>query len=151
MPGTYATIPGRKTDVKDCRGLHGSTASGVMVLFRPGMICRIASLRAIRRIWSRGGAENQHYAKGCSKRNLHLSSRRFSSTTGVTVWRILDAILAGKADASQLAKLRDIGFTRAPLRRWKAALVGDYRRESLRVGQSSRLPLLPGSNPRVRR
>jgi transposase len=68
--------------------------------------------------------------------NLHLH-HVVSDITGVSGLRILDAILAGQRDASQLAKLRDHRVYKSTLAQMEAALVGDYRPEHLFVlGQS---------------
>lgn len=55
-----------------------------------------------------------------------------SDISGVSGLRIIDAILAGQCDPSQLAKLRD-HRVKSTLAQIEAALVGDYRPEHLFV------------------
>ena len=102
-------VPGRKTDVKDCQWFLRLHSFGLLsASFRPeDMICRLRSLQRHRLnlIWT-AGAEIQHMQKALQQMNLHLH-HVVSDITGVSGLRILDAILAGQRDASQLAKLRD--------------------------------------------
>ena len=132
-------VPGRKTDVKDCQWLQRLHSFGLLsASFRPeDMICRLRSLQRHRlNLVSTAGAEIQHMQKALQQMNLHLH-HVVSDITGVSGLRILEAILAGQRDASQLAKLRDHRVYKSTLAQMQAALVGDYRPEHLFVlGQS---------------
>ncbi|OLE97522.1 MAG: hypothetical protein AUG75_07220, partial [Cyanobacteria bacterium 13_1_20CM_4_61_6] len=132
-------VPGRKTDVKDCQWLQRLHSFGLLsASFRPeDAICRLRSLQRHRlNLVSTAGAEIQHMQKALQQMNLHLH-HVVSDITGVSGLRILDAILAGQRDASQLAKLRDHRVYKSTLGQMEAALVGDYRPEHLFVlGQS---------------
>ena len=132
-------VPGRKTDVKDCQWLQRLHSFGLLsASFRPeDAICRLRSLQRHRlNLISTAGAEIQHMQKALQQMNLHLH-HVVSDITGVSGLRILDAILAGQRDASQLAKLRDHRVYKSTLAQMEAALVGDYRPEHLFVlGQS---------------
>ena len=132
-------VPGRKTDVKDCQWLQRLHSFGLLsASFRPeDAICRLRSLQRHRlNLISTAGAEIQHMQKALQQMNLHLH-HIVSDITGVSGLRILDAILAGQRDASQLAKLRDHRVYKSTLAQMEAALVGDYRPEHLFVlGQS---------------
>ena len=128
-------VPGRKSDVKDCQWLQRLHSFGLLsASFRPeDMICRLRSLQRHRlnMVWA-GAAEIQHTQKALQQMNLHLH-HVVSDITGVSGLRILDAILAGQRNPSQLAKLRDHRVSKSTLAQMEAALVGDYRPEHLFV------------------
>lgn len=127
-------VPGRKTDVQDCQWIQRLHSFGLLnASFRPeDLICRLRSFQRHRlNMISAGGAEIQHMQKALQQMNLHLH-HVVSDISGVSGLRIIDAILAGQCDPSQLAKLRD-HRVKSTLAQIEAALVGDYRPEHLFV------------------
>ena len=128
-------VPGRKTDVKDCQWIQRLHSFGLLsASFRPeDMICRLRSFQRHRlNMISAGAAEIQHMQKALQQMNLHLH-HVVSDISGVSGLRIVDAILTGQRDPSQLAKLRDHRAYKSTLAQMEAALVGDYRPEHLFV------------------
>ena len=111
-------VPGRKTDVKDCQWIQRLHSFGLLnASFRPeDAICRLRSFQRHRlNMISAGGAEIQHMQNALQQMNLHLH-HVVSDISGVSGLRIIDAILAGQRDPSQLANCATAG-SRAPWRR----------------------------------
>jgi transposase len=125
-------VPGRKSDVSDCQWLQYLHSVGLLRgSFRPEQaVCTVRSiLRHRDSLVQMASSHVQHMQKALDQMNLQLH-HVISDITGLTGITILEAILAGKRNPHQLAKLRD--------RRVKAteetiakSLVGDYRREHL--------------------
>src|SRR5437660_12108746 len=102
-------VPGRKTDVKDCQWIQRLHSFGLLsASFRPeDMICRLRSLQRHRlNLVSAGAAEIQHMHNALQQMNLQLH-HVVSDISGLGGYAIIEAILAGQRDPSQLANLRD--------------------------------------------
>jgi transposase len=125
-------VPGRKSDVADCRWLQFLHSVGLLrSSFRPeDAICRVRSLLRHRDGLVEMAAEHiQHMQKALSQMNLQLH-HVLSDLTGKSGMAILDAILAGERNPQVLANLRD-GRVKASPETIVKSLVGDYRREHL--------------------
>jgi len=125
-------VPGRKSDVQDCRWLQYLHSVGLLrASFRPEQaICEIRSvLRHRDTLVEMGASHIQHMQKALSQMNLHLH-HVLSDITGVSGLAIIDAIIAGQRDPQMLAGLRD-GRVQASEETIIKALVGDYRREHI--------------------
>lgn len=132
-------VPGRKSDVKDCRWLQTLHTYGLLSgSFRPSdEICVLRSyLRHRATLVEESSAHVQRMQKALTQMNVQLH-RVISDITGVTGLRIIDAILAGERDRSKLAALRD-GRIRKSAEEIAKALEGDYREEHLFVLQHER-------------
>ena len=125
-------VPGRKSDVADCRWLQYLHSVGLLrSSFRPeDAICRVRSLLRHRDSLVEMASEHiQHMQKALTQMNLQLH-HVLSDLTGKSGMAILDAILAGERDPQVLANLRD-GRVKASAETIVKSLVGDYRREHL--------------------
>jgi transposase len=125
-------VPGRKSDVADCRWLQFLHSVGLLrSSFRPeDAICRVRSLLRHRDgLVEMAGEHIQHMQKALTQMNLQLH-HVLSDLTGKSGMAILDAILAGERDPQVLANLRD-GRVKASAETIVKSLVGDYRREHL--------------------
>src|SRR5215472_4305551 len=125
-------VPGRKSDVADCRWLQYLHSVGLLrSSFRPeDAICRVRSLLRHRDgLVEMAAAHIQHMQKALSQMNLQLH-HVLSDLTGKSGMAILDAILAGERNPQVLANLRD-GRVKASAETIVKSLVGDYRREHL--------------------
>src|SRR5271165_1210668 len=131
-------VPGRKSDVQDCRWLQQLHSYGLLrAAFRPeDSICRLRTLQRHRKnLVEYAGMGIQHMQKALNEMNLHLH-HVLSDISGQSGLAILDAILAGERDPRKLASLAHyrVRKSRAQI---EAALTGDYRPELLFVlGQS---------------
>ncbi len=93
-------VPGRKTDVSDCQWLRYLHSMGLLrASFRPpGFICAIRSLWRHRGSLIKMAAEHVlHMQKALDQMNLQIH-RVLNDLTGLSGFRILDAILAGERD-----------------------------------------------------
>jgi len=102
-------VPGRKSDVADCRWLQFLHSVGLLrSSFRPeDAICRVRSLLRHRDgLVEMAGEHIQHMQKALTQMNLQLH-HVLSDLTGKSGMAILDAILAGERDPAELARLRD--------------------------------------------
>jgi transposase len=127
-------VPGRKSDVQDCRWLQQLHSYGLLApAFRPeDAICRLRSLQRHRKSLVECAAMwIQHLQKALTEMNLHLH-HVLSDLTGQSGLAILDAILAGERNPRTLAGLADRRVKQSPAQ-IEAALTGDYRAESLFV------------------
>ncbi len=101
------SVPGRKSDVSDCQWIQYLHSVGLLrASFRPPeAIC------AIRTLWRHRGSLLEmaaehilHMQKALSQMNLQLH-HVLSDITGTSGQAILDAILSGKRDPVELARL----------------------------------------------
>jgi transposase len=127
-------VPGRKSDVQDCRWLQQLHSYGLLrAAFRPeDCICRLRTLQRHRKnLIECAGTWVQHMQKALNEMNLHLH-HVLSDISGYSGLAILDAILRGERDPRKLASLADyrVKKSRAEI---EAALTGDYRPEQLFV------------------
>lgn len=125
-------VPGRKSDVLDCQWLQYLHSVGLLrASFRPpSEICELRTLLRHRQNLIRyAGAHVQHMHKALDQMNLQIH-HVLSDITGVTGLRIVEAILAGKRDPVELAKLRD-PRVRSSAETIAKALEGNYRDEHL--------------------
>lgn len=103
------TVPGRKTDVKDCEWLQQLHTYGLLAgAFRPDdQSCVLRSYLRQRAMLIEHAAHHiQHMHKALEQMNVKLNNV-LSDITGQTGLAIIDAILAGQRDPVALAKLRD--------------------------------------------
>ncbi len=144
-------VPGRKTDVSDCQWIQYLHSVGLLrASFRPpAVICAIRSLWRHRDSLIQMAAEHvMHIQKALDQMNLQVH-RVLSDITGLSGFRIMDAILTGERDPVALAQLC---HSRVKSSREIVAksLEGDYRngaclRTSAVLGG---LPLLPDTHHR---
>jgi|SRR5271165_232163 len=125
-------VPGRKSDVSDCQWLQYLHSVGLLRgSFRPE--AAICALRALSRHRSNlvevAAVHVQHMQKALTQMNLQIH-HVLSDITGKSGLAIVDAILAGKRDPEQLARLAD-GRIRAERGTVIKSLVGNYRSEHL--------------------
>lgn len=102
-------VPGRKSDVLDCRWLQQLHTYGLLRgAFRPAD--QVVALRAYVRqratLVKVSGSHIQHMQKAMAQMNLQLHNV-VSDITGVTGMRIIKAILAGERNPHKLAAFRD--------------------------------------------
>lgn len=103
------SVPGRKTDVKDCQWLQQLHTYGLLQsAFRPEeQISRLRTyLRQRAMLISYASHHIQHMQKALQQMNIKLSTV-LSDITGVTGMMIIQAILDGERDPVTLARLRD--------------------------------------------
>jgi transposase len=128
-----ARAPGRpKTDVKDCQWIQRLHSYGLLsAAFRPAeqVVVLRAYLRQRDMLVTYAGQHIQHMQKALEQLNVKLTEV-VSDITGVTGMGIIQAILRGERDPSQLAKLRDprCKESEATIAR---ALQGTWREEHL--------------------
>ena len=102
-------VPGRRTDVSDCQWLQYLHSVGLLkASFRPAPeVCAVRSLLRHRdSLVALASHHVQHMQKALDQMNLQLH-HVISDVTGTTGLAIIDAILAGKRDVNELARLRD--------------------------------------------
>src|SRR6266481_2677498 len=127
-------VPGRKSDVQDCRWLQQLHSYGLLrAAFRPeDSICRLRTLQRHRKnLVEYAAMWVQHMQKALNEMNLHLH-HVLSDISGLSGLRILDAIVAGERDPRKLASLADYRVKKSQAQ-IEAALTGDYRPELLFV------------------
>ena len=125
-------VPGRKSDVLDCQWLQYLHSVGLLnPSFRPEhAVCEIRSLMRHREsLVQMACVHVQHMQKSLDQMNLHIH-HVISDITGVTGLAIADAIVEGKTNPRELAKLRDHRI-QASLETVTKSLVGDYRPEHI--------------------
>lgn len=128
------TVPGRKTDVKDCQWLQQLHTYGLLSgSFRPeDQVCVLRSyIRQRDSLIKSASTHVQRMQKALIQMNLHLH-KVISDITGLTGMAIIRAIVAGETDPVKLAALKDPRIKSTPTEIAKA-LTGDYRREHLFV------------------
>lgn len=124
------TVPGRKTDVKDCQWLQQLHTYGLLSgSFRPeDQICVLRSyIRQRDNLIKSTCVHIQRMQKALTQMNLQLH-RVISDITGTTGLAIIRAIVAGERNPEVLALNRD-GRIKASCAEIAAALTGDYRPE----------------------
>src|SRR5256886_15162834 len=102
-------VPGRKSDVLDCQWLQYLHSVGLLrASFRPEhAVCEIRSLMRHRQnLVEMACVHVQHMHKSLAQMNLQIH-HFISDITGVTGLAIVDAIVAGKTNPKEIAKLRD--------------------------------------------
>ena len=127
-------VPGRKSDVSDCRWLQRLHTFGLLSgSFRPdNQICILRSYWRHRENLVRYASDHiRHMQKALTQMNLHLH-KVLSDITGVTGMKIIRAIVRGERDPQKLALMRDRGVKNTPEEIAKA-LEGDYREEHVFV------------------
>jgi transposase len=127
-------VPGRKSDVQDCRWLQQLHSYGLLAAaFRPeDAICRLRTLQRHRKgLVECAAMWIQHLQKALTEMNLHLH-HVLADITGQSGLAILEAILAGERNPRTLAGLVDRQVKQSQ-DQIEAALTGDYRAESLFV------------------
>jgi len=125
-------VPGRKSDVLDCQWLQYLHSVGLLrASFRPEQaVCEIRSLMRHREnLVQMACVHVQHMQKSLDQMNIQIH-HVISDITGVTGLAILDAIVAGKKNPKELAKLRDPRI-KASIETVTKSLVGDYRPEHI--------------------
>jgi transposase len=128
----FKSVPGRKSDVQDCQWLQHLHECGLLRgSFRPEDV--IVVLRTYVRQRDTLVAESsrhvQRMQKALEQMNLQLH-KKLSDITGESGIAIIKAILAGKRDPQELAKLCNYRVRCRP-EQMIAALTGDYRDEHL--------------------
>ena len=125
-------VPGRKSDVLDCQWLQYLHSVGLLrASFRPEQaVCEIRSLMRHREnLVEMSCVHVLHMHKSLDQMNLQIH-HVISDITGVTGLAIVDAIVAGKTNPKELAKLRDHRI-KASIETVTKSLVGDYRPEHI--------------------
>jgi transposase len=125
-------VPGRKSDVLDCQWLQYLHSVGLLkASFRPEQdVCAIRSLLRHREgLVQMGSTHVQHMHKALDQMNIQIH-HVISDITGVTGLAIVDAIVEGKRNPKELAKLRDHRI-KAGAETITKSLVGDYRPEHI--------------------
>jgi transposase len=125
-------VPGRKSDVLDCQWLQYLHSVGLLkASFRPEhAVCEVRSLMRHRENQVQMACVHvQHMHKSLDVMNLQIH-HVISDITGVTGLAIVDAIVAGKTNPKELAKLRDHRI-KASIETVTKSLVGDYRSEHI--------------------
>jgi transposase len=131
-------VPGRRTDVSDCQWLQFLHSVGLLrASYRPEQeVCAIRSLLRHRESLVQMAATHViHMQKALDQMNLQLH-HVISDIVGQTGLAIVDAILDGKRDPGELAKLRHERI-KASEEVIAKSLVGDYRPEHLFTLQQS--------------
>ena len=124
------TVPGRKSDVKDCQWLQQLHSYGLLApSFVPvGDIAVLRSyLRQRENLVQNSSTHVQRMQKALTQMNLQLH-KVISDITGVTGINIITAIINGERNPKKLAKLADRRIKSSPKQIAKA-LTGNYREE----------------------
>lgn len=132
-------VPGRRTDWQECQWLQYLHSVGLLrSAFRPeDDVCGVRALMRHRANLAVMAAQHvQHMQKALTQMNIQLH-HVISDLTGLTGMAIVDAILAGERDASELAKLRDPRI-KANAETIRKSLVGHWRAEHLFALKQSR-------------
>jgi len=126
------TVPGRKTDVKDCQWIQQLQAYGLLRgSFRPndeGVMLR-GYVRQRSRLFELASQQVQLMHKALVQMNLQLN-HVISDITGATGMNIIRAIVCGERNPTVLAKYRNIRCKKDEKEIAKA-LDGNYREEHL--------------------
>ena len=126
------TVPGRKTDVKDCQWIQQLHAYGLLRgSFRPddeGVMFR-GYVRQRSRLFELAAQQVQLMHKALVQMNLQLN-QVVSDITGMTGMNIIRAIVSGERNPAVLAKYRNIRCKKDESEIAKA-LDGNYRQEHL--------------------
>lgn len=103
------TVPGRKTDVKDCQWLQQLHSYGLLRgSFRPTkeILPLRAYVRQRSRLFEKGAAEVLLMQKALTQMNVRLKMV-ISDITGLTGMKMIKAIIDGERNPNKLASLRD--------------------------------------------
>lgn len=103
------TVPGRKTDVKDCQWIQQLHSYGLLRgSFRPTkeILPLRAYVRQRSRLFEKGAQEVLLMQKALTQMNVRLTMV-VSDITGLTGMQIIKAIITGERDPHRLACLRD--------------------------------------------
>jgi transposase len=128
------TVPGRKTDVKDCQWLQQLHTYGLLSgSFRPeDEICVLRSyIRQRDSLIKSSSTHVQRMQKALIQMNLHLH-KVISDITGLTGMAIIREIVSGEREPQVLAALKDPRIKSSTTEIAKA-LTGDYRPEHVFV------------------
>jgi transposase len=109
-PRKLKSVPGRKSDVRDCQWLQQLHTFGLLAAaFRPDeQTCVLrAYLRQRSLLVEESARHIQRMQKSLEQMNVKLE-KVLSDITGVTGMLIIDAILSGERDPDKLAELRDV-------------------------------------------
>jgi transposase len=104
------SVPGRKTDVKDCQWIQQLHSNGLLRgSFRPSddFVQLRAYVRHRKQLFSRAGIQVQLMQKALLQMNVQLNLV-ISDITGKTGLSIIQAILGGERDPMKLASYRDL-------------------------------------------
>lgn len=126
------TVPGRKTDVKDCQWIQQLHAYGLLRgSFRPDDECVVfrGYIRQRTRLFELASQQVQLIHKALTQMNLQIN-HVLSDITGATGMNIVRAIVGGERNPLVLAKFRDYRCKKDEKEIAKA-LVGNYREEHL--------------------
>jgi transposase len=125
-------VPGRKTDVADCRWLQQLHSFGLLSgAFRPeDQVCVLRSyMRQRSMLVGYAGQHVQHMQKALVQMNVQLQ-HVLEDITGATGMKIIRAILAGERDPHRLSVLRH-ERCKCPASEIAEALKGHWRQEHL--------------------
>lgn len=132
-------VPGRRTDWQECQWLQYLHSVGLLrSAFRPeDEVCAVRALMRHRKELVEMASQHvQHMQKALTQMNLQIH-HVINDLTGVTGMAIVDAILAGERNATELAKLRD-PRVKADIETIRKSLVGHWRKEHLFTLKQSR-------------
>ena len=132
-------VPGRRTDWQECQWLRYLHSVGLLrAAFRPeDEVCAIRALMRHRQSLVEMASHHvQHMQKALTQMNLQIH-HVINDLTGVTGMAIIDAILTGQRQATELAKLRD-PHIKADAETIRKSLVGHWRKEHLFTLKQSR-------------
>ena len=131
-------VPGRRTDWHECQWLQFLHSVGLLrAAFRPEQhICAVRTvLRHRNKLLQAASQHVLHIHKALTQMNLQIH-HVISDITGVTGLAIVDAILAGQRNATELAQLRDPRM-KVNIETIRKSLEGNWRSEHLfTLGQS---------------
>jgi transposase len=125
-------VPGRRTDWQECQFIRYLHSVGLLrSAFRPeDEVCAVRALMRHRKgLVEMASQHVQHMQKSLTQMNLQIH-HVINDLTGSTGMAIVDAILSGERNASELAKLRDPRI-KADTETIRKSLVGHWRREHL--------------------
>jgi len=128
-----------RTDWQECQWIQYLHSVGLLrPAFRPAEeVCAVRALMRHRKNLVEMASQHvQHMHKALTQMNLQIH-HVLSDLTGVTGMAIVDAIVDGERDASELAKLRD-PRTKATTETIRKSLIGNWRPEHLFALKQSR-------------
>jgi DNA-binding protein YbaB len=132
-------VPGRRTDWHECQWLQFLHSVGLLrPAFRPEEnICAVRTLLRHRNELVQAATQHvQHMQKAMTQMNLQIH-HVISDITGVTGLAIVDAILGGERNPTELSKLRNSRI-QADQETIRKSLVGNWRLEHLFTLRQSR-------------
>lgn len=132
-------VPGRRTDWQECQWLQYLHSVGLLrPAFRPDdEVSAVRALMRHRKALAEMAAQHvQHMQKALTQMNLQIH-HVINDLTGMTGMAIIDAIIRGERNATELAKLRDPRI-KANAETIRKSLVGHWRSEHLFTLQQSR-------------